>query len=297
MDTIDRIRAFNRLWTGRIGLLQRNYLDSGLGLAEVRVLHDLGEGAMRARPLALALGLDEGQLSRILRKLEARGLLTRHQVADDARTREITLTPLGQGKVQALKLASRDGLAALLSALDPMQRALLEDGLKRATTALATEPVQLRALEPGDAGWIIARHAALYAADEGFDTSFEALVAEILAAFIRSHDPARERGWIAARGDQRLGSIFCVAGPDGTAKLRLFFVEKAARGSGLAQQMLDTCLTFARDAGYHHMRLWTHESHRAAGRLYARNGFALTDSRAVRSFGQDMVEQTWERAL
>ncbi len=297
MDTNDRIRAFNRLWTGRIGLLQRNYLDSGLGLAEVRVLHDLGEGAMRARPLALALGLDEGQLSRILRKLAARGLLTRHQVADDARTREITLTPLGLGKVQALKLASRDGLAALLSALDPMQRALLEDGLKRATTALATEPVQLRALEPGDAGWIIARHAALYAADEGFDTSFEALVAEILAAFIRSHDPARERGWIAARGDQRLGSIFCVAGPDGTAKLRLFFVEKAARGSGLAQQMLDTCLTFARDAGYHHMRLWTHESHRAAGRLYARNGFALTDSRAVRSFGQDMVEQTWERAL
>jgi DNA-binding MarR family transcriptional regulator/predicted GNAT family acetyltransferase len=297
MDAIDQIRAFNRLWTGRIGLLKRNYLDSGLGLAEVRVLHDLGEGAMRARPLAQALGLDEGQLSRILRKLEAGGLLTRHAVLDDARTREIALTPLGKDKVQALKLASRDGLAELLSALDPVQRALLEDGLTRATAALDAKPVQLRALEPGDAGWIIARHAALYAADEGFDTSFEALVAEILAAFIRSHDPARERGWIAVRGDQRLGSIFCVAGADGTAKLRLFFVEKAARGSGLAQQMLDTCLTFARAAGYPRMRLWTHESHRAAGRLYARNGFALIDRRATRSFGQDLVEQTWERVL
>jgi GNAT superfamily N-acetyltransferase len=161
-------------------------------------------------------------------------------------------------------------------------------------------PIELRNLAPGDAGWIIERHAVLYAKDEGFDATFESLVAEILAAFLRAHDPSRERGWIAARGENRLGSIFCV-GEDTTlphvAKLRLFLVEPAARGTGLAQLMLDQCLKFARKAGYTEIRLWTHESHRAAGRLYARNGFALTSSEPTRSFGQDLVTQIWERSL
>jgi DNA-binding MarR family transcriptional regulator len=297
MDSIDHIRAFNRLWTGRIGLLSRSYLDSGLGLTEVRVLHDLADGPVRARSLAQGLALDEGYLSRMLRQFEARGWITRVVVEGDARARDIALTADGHAQAKALKAASRDAIAAMMAGLDGVQQHLLQDGLARATAALADQPVTLRALQPGDAGWITARHGAIYAADEGFDATFEALVAEILAAFLRGHDPARERGWIAARGDQRLGSIFCVAGPDGTAKLRLFFVEHAARGSGLAQRMLDTCIGFARDAGYPRIRLWTHESHRAAGRLYARNGFALTDSRAARSFGQDVVEQTWERDL
>ncbi|MCF1708378.1 GNAT family N-acetyltransferase [Tabrizicola sp. J26] len=159
----------------------------------------------------------------------------------------------------------------------------------------------MRDLQPGDAGWIISRHGALYARDEGFDSSFEALVAEIVAGFLRRHDPARERGWIAeGQEGERLGSIFCVgedpARPE-VAKLRLFLVEPEARGTGLATTMLQACLAFARAAGYRHMRLWTHESHRAAGRLYARNGFRLSDSRPARSFGQDVVEQTWERPL
>lgn len=158
----------------------------------------------------------------------------------------------------------------------------------------------LRNLEPGDAGWVISRHAAIYAAEEGYDRTFEALVAEILADFLRRADPVRERGWIADADGQRLGSIFCMADapetPD-TARLRLFLIEPAARGTGLAQRMLDTCMTFARAAGYHRMRLWTHESHRAAGRIYARNGFVLTATAPARAFGQDVVDQTWERAL
>lgn len=157
--------------------------------------------------------------------------------------------------------------------------------------------ITLRLALPSDAAWITARHAALYARDDGFDASFAPLVADILAAFFAAHDPLRETGWIACRGDERLGSIFCVASPDGTAKLRLFLVEPVARGTGLAQTMLDSCMAFARSASYAHMRLWTHESHRAACRLYARNGFALMHSHPVRSFGQDLIEQTWERAL
>jgi GNAT superfamily N-acetyltransferase len=156
----------------------------------------------------------------------------------------------------------------------------------------------LRDLEIGDAGWLIERHAVLYARDDGFDATFEALVAEILAAYIRDRDPALERAFIAVEDGRRLGSIFCVrSGAPCVAKLRLFLIEPEARGRGLGQTLLDACLGFAKEAGYHSLRLWTHESHRAACALYARNGFRLTESRPVRSFGRDLVEQTWEIAL
>jgi GNAT superfamily N-acetyltransferase len=162
-----------------------------------------------------------------------------------------------------------------------------------------SDPIQpsdviLRDLRPGDAGWLIMRHAELYARDEGFDQSFEVLVAEILAAFLRDHDPACERGWIAERDGLRLGSIFCVKAGEGVAKLRLFLIEPAARGTGLAPRLLQSCMGWARARGYRRMELWTHESHRAACRLYARTGFRLTGSRPVHNFGCDLVEQSWE---
>ncbi len=155
--------------------------------------------------------------------------------------------------------------------------------------------VTIRDLEIGDAGWLIERHAVLYAREEGFDASFEALVAEILADYIRTRDPATERAFIAVEGENRLGSVFCVqSGEPGVAKLRLFLLVPDARGRGLGQRLLEACLAFARDAGYRRMRLWTHESHRAACALYQRNGFRLTASAPVHSFGVDLVEQTWE---
>lgn len=156
----------------------------------------------------------------------------------------------------------------------------------------------LRDLEIGDAGWLIERHAVLYAREEGFDATFEALVAEIVAAYIRSHDPATERAFIAVEDGRRLGSVFCVqSGEPGVAKLRLFLLIPEARGRGLGQRLLDACLGFAREAGYDRLRLWTHESHEAACALYARNGFELIASCPVRSFGVDLVEQTWEIGL
>ena len=161
-----------------------------------------------------------------------------------------------------------------------------------------TGPVTLRDLEIGDAGWLIEQHAVLYAREEGFDATFEALVAEILAAYIRDHDPAAERAFIAVEDGRRLGSIFCVrSGEPGLAKLRLDLLVPEARGRGLGQRLLDACLGFARQAGYRRLRLWTHESHRAACALYAKNGFRLVESHPVRSFGVDLVEQTWEIGL
>jgi GNAT superfamily N-acetyltransferase len=158
-----------------------------------------------------------------------------------------------------------------------------------------TDGVTFRDLEIGDARWLVERHAVLYARDDGFDATFEALVAEVLAAYIRSRDPAMERAFIAVAGGRRVGSIFCVLSDEpAVAKLRLFLVEPEWRGRGLGQRLLEACLGFARQAGYRRLRLWTHESHRAACALYARNGFHLASSRPVRSFGQDLVEQSWE---
>lgn len=157
--------------------------------------------------------------------------------------------------------------------------------------------VMLRPFEAGDAEWLTARHAELYGRDEGFDDTFGPLVASILADFLEEHDPARERGWIAVRGDERLGSIFCVRRDEQTAKLRLFLLVPEAREQGLGRRLLQTCTGFAREAGYVRMVLWTHESHRAACALYARNGWRLTASEPVHSFGVDLVEQTWEIGL
>ena len=159
-------------------------------------------------------------------------------------------------------------------------------------------PVILRDAVSSDTDWLVERHATLYAQDEGFDESFGPLVSEILEDFFAAQDPDLERGFIAERQGVRLGSIFCARGDEpGTAKLRLFLLVPEARGQGLGQRLLDAFLSFAREAGYARVRLWTHESHRAACALYARNGFALIDTGPVRSFGCDLVEQSWERDL
>ncbi|MFN3146212.1 MAG: GNAT family N-acetyltransferase [Paracoccaceae bacterium] len=157
--------------------------------------------------------------------------------------------------------------------------------------------ITLRDIGIGDAGWIVMRHAELYAADEGFDATFEPLVAQILVDFLRDRNPEVDRAWIAWAGERRLGSIFCVRVDDATAKLRLFLVEPEARGTGLGKRLLAACIDHARACGFARLVLWTHESHRAACALYAARGFVLTGARPVRSFGVDLVEQSWELAL
>ncbi|MDA8747387.1 GNAT family N-acetyltransferase [Litoreibacter sp.] len=162
---------------------------------------------------------------------------------------------------------------------------------------MAHEDIILKQFEAGDAAWVAQRHGVLYAEHDGFDDSFEPLVASILAKFLTDHDPALERGWVAWEGEKRVGCIFCVKLDAGTAKLRMFLLEPVMRGRGLGKRLLAQCIGFAREAGYQSMTLRTHESHAAACALYARNGFACVESKKVRSFGQDLVEQTWTTAL
>lgn len=153
--------------------------------------------------------------------------------------------------------------------------------------------ISLRKFRASDVPWLVEQHGTLYAQAEGFDDSFGELVAQILADFVADHDPERERGWIAEEGGQRLGSIFCVSNGAETAKLRLFLLTPKARGKGLGKRLLQACMDFARETGYTEMVLWTHESHRAACALYAKFGWHLMDSKPVRSFGVDLVEQSW----
>ncbi|WP_370400877.1 GNAT family N-acetyltransferase [Sulfitobacter sp. JB4-11] len=159
------------------------------------------------------------------------------------------------------------------------------------------EGIDLKRFGPDDRDWLVAQHSDHYAREEGFDATFGVLVAQIADDFLSNHDPVREAGWIAWRGGVRLGSIFCVGLDHTTAKLRLFLLVPEARGTGLGKRMLAHNMAFARDAGYRAMQLWTHESHSAAGALYARTGWTLGESRTVQSFGRTNVEQTWRITL
>lgn len=303
MDEIDEIREFNRFYTRELGLLARSSLGSALGTGEVRVLYELQHGGpWVARDLAQRLALDEGYLSRVLKGFERRGWIERRPDAGDARRRGIALTPAGAAAMAPLEDATRAEIAARLERLDPDARAGLLAGAAAVRRAfgdpdLPEPPLRFTDLAPGDAGWIISRHGALYARDEGYDQTFEALVAGIVADFIRTRDPDRGRAWIARAGQDRLGCIFCVRETDEVAQLRLFLLEPAARGRGLGRRMLDLCLGFAREAGYRRMVLWTHESHRAACALYAAAGFSMTGETPAVAFGQAVVDQTWERDL
>lgn len=296
MDALDRIRSFNRQWTARMGLLSRNYLGSGLSLTEARVLYELAdEDGQTASEIAERLELDEGYLSRLINGFASRGWVEKRVCLVDARRRLLRLTEAGCAELGPLQRRARDDLAERLGRCSPAQleaAARDAEGLLARTACLGAD-VSLRGLEAGDAGWLVQRHGELYARDEGFDHTFEALVAEILADFLRNHDPTCERGWIAANGAHRLGSIFCTRQDAETAKLRLFLVVPEARGIRLGQRLLRTCMDFARETGYRRMVLWTHESHRAACALYERTGWQLQSAEPKRSFGAEVVEQHW----
>lgn len=302
MDAIDTIRAFDRVTLARVGRIEKAWRAEGVSLAEARVLVEIERsGPVPARVLGTALGLDEGYLSRLLGRLARRGLVVREVGCSDRRARPVRLSPEGAGLAARLREVSRSGVAAWFDGGPPGAPDRVANLLRAVEAEIAgatTEEVALTPLRTGDIGWLVQQHAEAYARDEGFDATFEPLVARILADFGADHDPTFERGWIARRGERRLGSIFCVKGPEpGVAKLRLFYLVPEARGLGLGRRLLETCLSFARQAGYRKMTLWTHESHRAACALYARSGFALTRSTPVRSFGVDLVEQEWSRDL
>jgi DNA-binding MarR family transcriptional regulator/N-acetylglutamate synthase-like GNAT family acetyltransferase len=300
------VREFNRAYTNVIGLLRGNYLDSPYSLTEARVLFELahtgetGRGESEISVLRRTVDIDAGYLSRILARFEADGLITRRRSDSDARRRVITLTAAGEQAFQGLDQRSAEQISGLLDQLTEAEQ-------QRLTTAMATiqeitrlrdRPVAfvLRSPRPGDLGWVVQRNGALYTQEYGWDASYEALVARIVADYAGRADP-REAAWIAELDGAPAGCVFCMRKDDRTAQLRLLLVEPAARGLGLGERLVGECLAFARRAGYREIVLWTNDILAAARRIYQRAGFELVDSEPHHSFGHDLVGQNWRLSL
>ena len=293
------VREFNRFYTSRIGVLDEGYLSSRFSLTEVRVLYELAHrGSATASELGRDLGIDAGYLSRILRGFARRGVLARTAARDDARKSILRLTPRGKAAVAPLEARARDQIGVMLEKIPAAEQERLvasmraiERGLKSGPRA--TPKVTLRSHRPGDMGWVIERHGALYWQEYGWDETFEALVADIVARFITHLDPKRERCWIAEVDGERVGCVFCVRRSKTVAKLRLLLVEPQARGLGVGSRLVDECIRFARAAGYRELTLWTNDVLVAARRIYERAGFELVESERHRSFGKALVGQNW----
>ncbi|HEX3178361.1 MAG TPA: bifunctional helix-turn-helix transcriptional regulator/GNAT family N-acetyltransferase [Methylomirabilota bacterium] len=295
------VRQFNRFYTSRIGVL--HYLGGDFSLAEVRVLYELAHRP--APPTASELGrelrLDAGYLSRLLRGFERRGLIARTRSDSDGRRSHVALTAAGRAAFAPLGARSHQEMVALLAPLSDADQERVVEAMRLIETVLggaaAAPPFSLRLHRPGDIGWVVQRHGALYAEEYGWDEHFEALVAAIAARFIERYDPARERCWIAEKDGERVGSVFLVKRSKTVAQLRLLLVEPRARGLGIGARLVAECERFARDAGYRKIVLWTNSVLTSARRIYEGGGYRLIDSERHRSFGHDLVGETWEKTL
>jgi DNA-binding MarR family transcriptional regulator/GNAT superfamily N-acetyltransferase len=326
IESVASFRQFNRFYTNLIGVLRAGLLDSPYSLAEARVLYELAAAPVRALDVAdlrQELDMDAGYLSRILGRFENDGLVVRERSDADARKQRIRLTDSGRAAQAELDKRSDAQAATLLDAVTEADRRRLIGAMDAIQSILgggvASAPtVVLRPPGPGDLGWVVQRHGALYASEYGWNDEFEGLVARIVADYADSHDPRWDRGWIAEIDGEPVGSIFCVrADPsesavDGasgrgdaaaggvpatpvTAKLRLLLVEPSARGMGVGVRLVDECIRFAKSAGYREIVLFTHDILDSARRIYQRAGFVLDGEERKPAYGKDLVHQHWRK--
>ncbi|MDF2234434.1 bifunctional helix-turn-helix transcriptional regulator/GNAT family N-acetyltransferase [Albimonas sp. CAU 1670] len=301
----DAVRRFNRFATAYAGALNERLNGSEFSLAEARVIWELrhAEAPPTAAALARSLDLDPAYLSRLLARLTRRGLVETAP-GEDRRTRSLALSPSGLAAAAELEAGSDRLADATLDRLSPEARARLRramaeaEALLSAAPAPAPGPVILRDLRPGDMGWIVHRHGALYAAEYGWDARFEAAVARIAADCIEAADPRSHRAWIAERDGEILGSVFLVPGGPGAGKLRMLYLEPAARGLGLGRTLVREVIRAARERGLSRLDLWTHSCLSAARGIYASEGFRLVASEPGAGFGAGpTVEETWSLDL
>ena len=303
LNRVDAVRRFNRFYTKQIGVLQEGLLKSDLSLTEVRVLYELAHrNDPTATIVADELGLDPGYLSRILRRFEKKRLIEREPSASDRRQSILRLASPGREVFGALNARADNQIREMLSNLSEDKKQCLVQAMNVIEEVLAPSSDRdrsfiLRMHQPGDMGWIVHRHGMLYAAEYGWDECFEALVARVTADFIEDFDPRRERCWIAEKDGQIVGCVFLVKKTERVAQLRLLLVEPAARGWGLGTRLVDECVRFARQAGYHKIFLWTNKVLTAARQIYKKAGFRVTHEERHRLFGDEQIGQTWELEL
>jgi len=297
-ERVAKVRSFNRFYTSVIGLLGEGFLETPYTLTEARVIFELAQrDATEVLDLRHALGLDGGYLSRVLGRLEAGGLLTKERSEADARRHRVRLTARGRSAFRTLDKRSANEIGALLDRLtDEEQRNLVTAmaTIQRLLEGAATsQALVLRPPHSGDFGWVVHRHGVIYGQEYGWDETFEALVARIVADFVDARDPKREAAWIAELDGEAVGCVFCAKKEESVAQLRLLLVEPRARGRGIGTRLCDECVRFARSAGYKRLMLWTNDVLEDARRIYERAGFELVEEERHRSFGHDLIGQNW----
>jgi len=300
MNRIDTVRRFNRFYTRRIGVLEARYLGSPFPLPQARVLYELGQrGVATASELGAELDLDLGYLSRLVQSLRRQGLLQGEPSKEDARRVRLSLSAKGRKVYLQLDARSRQEVAGMLDQLPPPQQQRLVGALQAVEAVLERKenPVSLREHRPGDIGWVVHAHGRFYAEEYGWDERFEALVAEIAAAFVQNFDRKRERCWIAEMDGEPVGSVFVVKDTKTTAKLRLLIVDPKARGRGLGKRLVEECIGFAREKGYRRLALWTQSNLAAARGIYRAAGFRKVKEEKHASFGVKLTGEYWELAL
>lgn len=297
------VRQFNRFHTSWVGALDEHLLDSAFSLPQARVLYELARtqdgGECTSADLAREMRVDPGYVSRLVGGLIDAGVVTRSPSVTHAKRQPLSLTVAGRSAFRRLDAASARQVASRLRELPEGDQAELVGAMETIRRLLGdARPPRifvLREHRPGDLGWVVHRHAALYAREYGWDGSFEVLAAQIVGQFAPS--PGRERCWIADGDGVIAGSVFLVRQDDAVAKLRLLYVEPAARGQGLGRRLVREALEFARAGGYKRVMLWTNDILVAARRIYEAEGFRLVDEKPHRSFGKNLVGQTWELEL
>jgi DNA-binding MarR family transcriptional regulator/GNAT superfamily N-acetyltransferase len=304
-QAVSSFRRFNRFYTRILGLLDEEFIKSGFSLAEGRVLFELN--ARRdcdATEIASSLGLDPGYLSRILRKLDDAGLVSRSTSPADARSTLLRLTRKGKSSFAELNRRSSAQASEILGKLTPVHRASLIRSMHEIEGILGDTPANtaafvLRPHRPGDLGWVVQRQSILYVEEYGWNGDYEGLASRVVADFVEHFDPARDHCWIAERKGEPLGCIVLVHHPEReiVARLRLLHVESAARGMGLGRTLVAECVRFARSAGYKKVTLWTQSILHAAIKIYQQAGFKLVAEEPHHSFGEDLTGQTWELEL
>lgn len=300
---VKRIRQFNRFYTRKIGVLREGLLHSKFSLTESRIIFELAQnGTKTASDLCRELGLDPGYISKILTRFEEQGIIKRIPSNEDARSLIIQLTQIGKEEFFLLDQRSNEEIQEILNDLSKENQKQLIDAMNTIEKLLNTqfkfsEPFFLRTFDSGDLGWVVHRHGFLYAKEYGWNEEFEALVAQIVADFIKNYKPERERCWLAEMNGEIVGSVFIVQKNETVAKLRLLLVEPKARGVGLGTRLVEECIKFSKKVGYQKITLWTNSVLVEARHIYQKTGFKLTEEEKYHGFGHDLVGETWELTL
>lgn len=303
---ISAVRRFNRFHTKLVGALDNEILSSSMPLPQVRILYelamaDISEHGAASADLARSLNMDPGYLSRLVADLEDKGFLTRKAPEGRGRRKALFLTESGRDLSSKLEIKSSNEVSELLTPLSDEQQDELVRSMETIERLLGGDsmhsPVVVRPPHAGDFGWIIHRHGHLYATEYGFNNSFEALIAKIIADYANAHDATCEACWVAEHRGKVVGSIFVMKQSDQVAKLRLLYVEPDARGLGIGKLLVNTAIQFAKHTGYETMTLWTNAQLESARFIYEKAGFQKVGEEPHAMFGKSMIGETWELKL